>query len=241
MAYFRELYVDYTLTVRDLVCPNTIDLDTISVNLSPAINFSPDRNFLLYENCSGSDLTLITNRVDSLAGLSFLSITTENGCTTTQTIFINDLRDGVNRPEISASIEDCNFDQLLLEVPEFNGTNVIYNWLNGDGILLSTTTSHQEIINNPIAGTIYLVSINDGDCVVVSDSIQPIIEQTLSVTIDTNTTVACSDGFEDLTLNATITGGSAPYDITWTGVNGFQSFNEDPTLINATNELSGTY
>ncbi len=262
--------VDYTLTIRDNDCLNSFGLDTIKIGINPTIGFNPDRNYLIHENCSGSDLTLLTNRIDSVAGLSFLwtgpngfssteenptienvseafngtytiAISDANGCTSTKTIFLNDLRDGVNRPEISASFEDCNFDQLILEVPEFKGTGVIYNWFRADGMLLGTTTSNQEIVNNPVEGTFYQVFIKDGACLVASDSIQPIIDKNLSVSIDGNTTIACSDGFEDLTLNATITGGKAPYDITWTGVNGFQSFNEDPTLVNVTNELSGTY
>jgi len=54
------------------------------------------------------------------------------------------------------------------------------------------------------------------------------------------TPLPCTDGNQEFILDATATGiGEITY--SWTGPNGFVSNNEDPVLVNVTEENSGTY
>lgn len=267
---FRNILQDtaYTLTVRSGVCPDKYAIDTIAISVSPRTEFEPSRIYTINQDCSVSDLQLKANLVGSTAALSILwtgpnnftsseqnpiipnvtdafngayslAITNQSGCTTTKTIFINDLQGNLPKPVITALNTGCTSDNIILEAPVYEGNNVVYSWLRNN--LLIGSNSHQLFIDDARVGVQYKIVIQVNGCIIESDNFRPLVFDQPAVVIQDNDPILCTDGSTDITLNATITGGQAPYEINWTSTTGFQSFNEDATIINATEAESGTY
>ena len=267
---FRNIQQDtaYTLTVRSGVCPDKYGLDTINITVSPKVDFTPSRVYSLNEDCSVSDLQLKANLVGSTAGLSYqwsgpnafsttelnptipnvtdafngaysLEITNESGCSTIKTIFINDLQGNLPKPVITSLNTGCTSDNIRLEAPIYEGNNVVYTWLRNN--IAIGSNRHQLFIDDARNGVQYKIVIQVNDCIIESDNFWPLVFDQPRVVIADNLPTLCTDGTADITLNATITGGQAPYEIAWTSTTGFQSFNEDATIVNATEALSGTY
>jgi len=59
--------------------------------------------------------------------------------------------------------------------------------------------------------------------------------------LTSNATSLCADGVNDITLMSNPVNGTAPYNIAWTGPNGFMSSQESPVLVNASSNDNGTY
>ncbi|MCB9169727.1 MAG: choice-of-anchor L domain-containing protein [Flavobacteriales bacterium] len=99
-----------------------------------------------------------------------------------------------------------------------------YSWTGPNGFTAST----QDISGIP-AGT-YSVTVTDAACT-RSQSFVVSGPQTLAVALDPSIlafgqNVSCFGG-HDGAIDATITGGTGPYTVTWTGPNGFSNSNED--------------
>jgi len=267
---FRNIQQDtaYTLTVRSGVCPDRYAIDTIAISISPRADFAPSRIYTLNEDCSVSELQLNANLIGSTAGLSFqwtgpnsfnsseqnpvipnitdafngayaLTVTNGSDCATTKTIFINDLQGNLPKPVITALNTGCTSDNIILEAPIYEGNNLVYTWLRNN--LSIGSNSHQLFIDNALVGVRYQVVIQVDDCIIESNSFQPLVFDQPTVVIEDNLPTLCTDGTADITLNASIAGGQAPYEIVWSSTTGFQSFSEDATIVNATEALSGTY
>ncbi len=267
---FRNIQQDtaYTLTVRSGVCPDKYSLDTISISVSPKADFTPSKIYSLNEDCSVSDLQLNANVIGSTANLTYqwsgpnafssteanptipnvtdafngaysLTITNQSGCATTKTIFINDLQGNLPKPVITALNTGCTSDNIILEAPIYEGNNLVYTWLRNN--LAIGSNSPQLFIDDARNGVQYKVVIQVNGCIIESDNFRPLVFDQPTVVIAEHSPTLCTDGNADITLNATIAGGQAPYEIVWTSTTGFQSFNEDATIINATEALSGTY
>ena len=267
---FRNIQQDTSFTLRVIggVCPNKFAIDTIAISVSPAVDFSPSRIYTLNQDCSVSDLQLEANIEMAINGLSFqwtgpnnyssseqnptianvneafngaytLEVTNENGCSTSKTIFVNDIQGNLPKPIISALNAGCSSDNIMLEAPQYEGSSVVYNWLRNGGLV--GTNSHQLFIDNAQVGQSYRLVIQVNGCILESNTFQPLVFDQPTVVIEDNLPTICTNGVEDITLNATIEGGQAPYDIVWTSTTGFQSFNEDAVIVNATETLSGTY
>jgi len=262
--------MDYTLTIRGGVCPDKFAIDTVSVAINPAVDFELNRNYTLNQNCSVANLALTANVVGNSSGLGFrwtgpndflstqenpviegiddtfngtytLEITDENGCSTNKSIFINDLQGGIARPAISVDRISCESENIVLSVPLYEGQGIVYNWFQDGGTLIGLNNTNELFIDDATPGASYNVTIKIGGCLIESDTLAPIVFDQPIVTIAQPAPVSCTDGTEELTLNATITGGQAPYEIVWSGSNGFLSFKEDPVLINVNESLIGTY
>ena len=260
---------DYTLTVRNEICIGQSATDTIGINVSEEIDFAPSKTYALKRDCSPSNLVLNANIISDTADLIFywtgpnsfistnknpeikdvtedfngsysLEITNKAGCTKTKTLFLNDIKGSLTRPVITTQNITCSVDNLILEVPAYSGTGVVYNWFR-DGHLIGLNNTNQLFVDDIRLGAGYTVTIKIGGCLIESDTFRPIIFNQPSIIIEDSNIILCATGKEELTLNATITGGVSPFDIIWSGPNGFKSFKEDPSLVNSTGSLSGTY
>ena len=267
---FRNIQQEtaYTLTVIGGACPDKLAIDTINIGVNEPVVFNPNRIYTLNQDCSVSELTLQANVEGSTDGLSFrwtgpnaynvteenptiqgvteafngaysLEITNQNGCTATKTIFINGLQGDIPKPVISALNTGCSADNIILEAPLYQGSGVVYNWLK-NGALVGTN-SHQLFIDDAQIGNSYQLVVQVSGCIIESNIFEPLVFDQPTVIIEDNLPTLCTNGEEDITLNATIEGGQAPYEIIWTSTTGFQSFNEDAVIVNATEALSGTY
>jgi len=267
---FRNIQQDtaFTLTVTGGACPDKYAIDTIQIGVSEPVVFNPNKIYSLNQDCSVSDLQLQANVEGSTNGLSFnwtgpngfnvteenpiiqgvteafngaysLAITNQNGCTLTKTIFINDLQGNIPTPVITALNTGCSADNIVLEAPLYEGTSVVYNWLKNGGLV--GTNSNQLFIDDAQIGNSYRLVIQANGCIIESNTFEPLVFDQPTVVIEDNLPTVCTDGAQDITLNATIEGGQAPYEIVWTSTTGFQSFNEDAVIVNATEALSGTY
>ena len=78
-------------------------------------------------------------------------------------------------------------------------------------------------------------------CTAVSEILTVEIFENPTVNIQTPASVFCTDGTEELTLDAVVVGGVGPYDYIWGGPNDFFSADEDPTIFNIKASHSGFY
>jgi len=182
---------------------------------------------------------IIQGVTEAFNGAYSLAVTNQNGCTITKTTFINDLQGNLPKPIISALNTGCSADNIVLEAPIYQGSSVVYNWLKNGGLV--GTNSHQLFIDDAQIGNSYRLVIQVNGCIIESNTFEPLVFDQPTVIIEDNLPTHCTNGAEDITLNATIEGGQAPYEIIWTSTSGFQSFNEDAVIVNATEALSGTY
>jgi len=136
---------------------------------------------------------------------------------------------------------------VTLSTLDFTGTTVNYEWTGPNGL----STSNGDYPNAPSielnniqlsqAGN-YTVTVTVDGC---SSNTSP--DFTLSVndnpglSLTSNATSLCADGVNDITLMSNPVNGTAPYNIAWTGPNGFMSSQESPVLVNASSNDNGTY
>ncbi len=97
----------------------------------------------------------------------------------------------------------------------------------------------------PVGDISYFVTVTDNDngCSSVAQTFIDVIECssqtcTMSVTADGNTPLC--EG-EDLNLSASISSGAEPYMVSWSGPDGFSSTEQNPTIMMATQLMSGDY
>jgi len=160
---------------------------------------------------------------------------------------VNIITGNTVQPTISGNNAVCRNDDVTLSTLDFTGTTVNYEWTGPNGL----STSNGDYPNAPSielnniqlsqAGN-YTVTVTVDGC---SSNTSP--DFTLSVndnpglSLTSNATSLCADGVNDITLMSNPVNGTAPYNIAWTGPNGFMSSQESPVLVNASSNDNGTY
>ena len=162
-----------------------------------------------------------------------LTVTDDNLCQESTTVIVEE-------PELlvlTSSIVDVSCEGLLdgeIDLNIVGGTpGYTISWTGPDGFI-----SDQEDLSALAAGS-YDVSVEDlNGCVQVLNAIvdEPAL---LEVSIDV-TQISCF-GADNGALDATVVGGTAPYNVLWTGPNGFSLSTDDINNLLINNLLEGVY
>ena len=214
---------DYELMVRNEDCSNQFARDTVRIVVNEIPNFEPTAAYTLNPDCSPSDLMLkveisgdttslsfnwtgpngftsrlknpvIANVTEDFNGQYLLEITDRNFCSKKESLFINAIKNAQAAPLISSESIACENDNLLLEVPAYEGNVVQYNWYE-NGILLDVNNSNKIFIDNAQKDTKYTLKVIVDACQLESDTFTPIILGQPLVTIDsTYENALCAGG-----------------------------------------------
>jgi gliding motility-associated-like protein len=198
-----------TLTVTNNLCAG----DSLgSINTTVLGGNAP----YTFQWISASGFTADNQNISGLpAGIYELLVTDSLGC------FNQFIAEVSSNPAIAAtyiaSSSNCfGENNGLIEATVTGGTpDYTYSWTGPNGFAESTAT-----ISNLVAGT-YFITVLDSNFCLLQDSI--ILTQPDSIF----TTIAATDilcfSNDDGTIEATISGGTAPYASQWSGPNGFSS------------------
>ncbi|MFN3851578.1 MAG: hypothetical protein ACK4NY_19225 [Spirosomataceae bacterium] len=238
----------YTLTVTLNGCISTA---TTSVNVKPLPTASASSNSPICENTTlnlngtgtagstyswagvnGFNSTLqnpsISNATPTNSGVYTLTVSL-NGCTATATtsVTIKPL------PTATASSNSPICENTILNLNGNGTAGSTFSWSGVDGF---NSTLQNPSINNttPSMSDIYTLTVTLNGCTTTA---------TTSVTVKPLPTASASSNSPicentTLTLNGTGTSGSA---YSWSGVNGFNSTLQNPSINNATPSNSGIY
>ncbi|MFT6997996.1 MAG: gliding motility-associated-like protein [Cryomorphaceae bacterium] len=201
------------ITAQNIACfgetNGSIDL-TLTSGLSPfTIEWLGPDGFI----SSDEDITLLA------MGEYTLTITDLNGCSVQDTVVISQPDELVVVEEIIASgcSDEPNSGSISL-FPEGGQPGYIVEWTGPNGF----TSSLFDIVNLSIGTYVYTVT-DQGGCV-ISNSIEIVEVEPLSLDVD-SINPACF-GFATGTIETLIGGGLTPYQIIWTGPNGFEAITD---------------
>ncbi|MEM7036478.1 MAG: hypothetical protein AAF570_05805, partial [Bacteroidota bacterium] len=162
-----------------------------------------------------------------------------NGCESAPSnpvnIVINPVPDSVS---VSSNSPVCEGETITLTAATVAGAT--YSWIGPNGF---TSNQQNPTIFNASATDAgnYQVAITVNGCtsaLSVAEAI--VVNPAPSVTV-ANDTLLCSYGNTDITLMATVMGGTGPFTYSWTGPNGFASTSANPVVPNATSADAGPY
>ena len=185
-------------------------------------------------------IAMLTNITAAMSGTYTVQITDANGCVSEIASTNVDITDGLTEVILTQSGVACEGDEIVIEVPVYNGSSVTYNWFK-DGVLLAN--NNNQLILNPTTTADngrYAVTIIVDGCSTNSDTLDIEVYEQPTVTIANVAPQSCVTGSEELAMIALPSGGVAPYTYQWTG-NGFTATNSIAMLTNITAAMSGTY
>ncbi|MFK8102061.1 MAG: gliding motility-associated C-terminal domain-containing protein [Saprospiraceae bacterium] len=212
----------------NLSCSNlTVALDGAGSSTGPMIIYE-------WENADGDFLSNELNHEVSLAGNYFLTvINSENGCTTTEMIVVEDNSTTVQADAGVNATLTCNLTSLTLDGSNSStGPSISYQWITASNILLGTEIT--QLVNT--ADTFYLIvtDVNNGcsDTAfveVMQDAALPLAE------ISASGILTCLDTI--VVLDATNSMGIGTLSYEWLDENGDFISNLDTLITNS----AGTY
>lgn len=217
-----------TYTTPAGACQSVSSPVSVTVNALPSVSAGADQ-----EVCEGDQVTLsgsgastyvwdnsVSNNVPFTPGVGTVTYTVTgtdaNGCQNTDQTDVT-----VNAaPTINAGTDQivCSGDQVTLS----GSGGVSYTWDNGvtDGVAFT-----------PSAGTTtYTVTGTDANGCTNTDMVNVTSNAGANVTTDA---VTNDDGTSNGGIDITLGGGDPPYDVSWSGPNGFTSTDEDLTGLEA--------
>ncbi|WP_306641279.1 gliding motility-associated C-terminal domain-containing protein [Sanyastnella coralliicola] len=239
---------DYEATVTDGSGCSVV-LPVITLTEAPAIDISVD---VTHVQCAGDtngaiDLTVSGGTgdlsiswtgpngfasndedIDNLeAGTYDLTVTDDLGCTETQAVTINE-----NSPimvDFSTALPLCADDLISIDITITGGQPPYdVSWTGPDGF----TSTDEDLVDE--AQGVYDLTVTDDLGCIFTASADLTAPDPLTATADL-TELDCS-GDPIAAIDLTVSGGLPPYDISWTGPNGFNSTDEDIDNLEA-----GTY
>lgn len=175
--------------------------------------------------------TAVTEDINALAaGIYTLNVTDAQGCTRVTDFNVNQPGSVLVNATTSSFIGNwgvscANASDGSIDLEVTGGTAPFsYTWSGPNGYSANT-----EDISGLISGN-YSVSVSDANGCTVNLSRTITAPNPLSATLDASTynghNISCA-GLSDGSLNATVSGGTAPFSFSWTGPNGFVAITED--------------
>ena len=214
--------IEITGTTMDPLCDDASN-GTIFIEATGGIgNFTYD---WVGPDGFSSDQEVIS---DLAAGTYVIEITDESGCIAAESFELF-APESLSASSTVQNVSCFGQNDGSIELVISGGTpDYLVSWTGPNGFV-----SDQNTINNLEPG-LYELSILDANLCLFENNFE-ISENNELVLSVSNNDFLCF-GFETGSIDLTISGGSAPYEILWTGSNGFSSINED--LINL---ASGEY
>ncbi|THU30207.1 hypothetical protein FAM09_30360 [Niastella caeni] len=175
---------------------------------------------------SSSATPSITNVTTAASGIYTVVVTNGNGCsaTTTTNVTINALP----TPTASSNTPQCTGSSLNLTA---SGGST-YNWTGPNGFTSNTQNPSIAGVTTAASG-VYTVVVTDGNGCSATTTTNVTINALPTPTASSNTP-QCTGS----TLNLTATGGTT---YSWTGPNGFNSNQQNPSITSVTTAAAGTY
>jgi uncharacterized repeat protein (TIGR01451 family) len=215
-----------SLSKTDVKCKGFIN-GTVSVSIS-----SGNGPYTYSWNTSPVQTTATATGL--AAGTYIVTVTDVNNCTTTATAVIRQPAIALTASITSQTNVLCNGQNTgSVTVTATPGTGTSpYIYALGAGTYQATVT-----FNNLFAGS-YTVHVKDyNDCIL--DVPVTITQSGAIIPVASSSNVVC--GGSPLNLTGSATGGSGSYIYSWLGPNSFSSNDQNPTLLNAPTNASGTY
>ncbi len=261
---------DYQVEVTVDGCRSTSYPYTLTV--FEAVTAAPEYSYALAPDCSPRDLRLsakpaggdatyryswtgpdgftstladpvIASVTPAANGSYVVTVTDGKGCSATATVEVRDIAAARAKPVIASSGPACEGGTIVLDIPAYAGSSVVYTWTTPGGVKagIAGLNSNRIQISPAQAAAhsgAYRVSVNADGCVVTSEAYEVVVYDQPVVAPSVVTTAICTG--DDLRLAANATGsGTLSYE--WTGPNGFRSAAPDPVVANATLAANGTY
>ncbi len=235
----------YEVVVSDGTCTDSAEIqvviDTVKIEVASNSSICKGEDILLEEN--GGEATSWnwtgpngfnstdedpTQNAESTAFTGTYEVVVNDG-TCTDSAEIQVVIDTV-KIEVASNSSICKGEDILLE--ENGGEATSWNWTGPNGFNSTDEDPTQNAESTAFTGT-YEVVVNDGTCT-DSAEIQVVID-TVKIEVASNSSI-CKG--EDILLEEN--GGEATSWI-WTGPNGFNSTDEDPTQNAESTAFTGTY
>ena len=149
----------------------------------------------------------------------------------------------INNPVPSASSSKakyCTGDSVFLTASATGGTGALtYHWSGPGGY--SSNVQNPVVVNATLSG-VYSVTVTDSKgCTGTTSTNFVTIAAKPTITASSNKTNYCSG--DTIKLTSTPTGGTSPYHYSWStnASTSFSSIQQNPSILNATTGMSGTY
>lgn len=245
----------YNVTVSHETCSSTDNVAGLFIDIPPALVISLDVNTPV--SCfEGNDGALeitpsggipsgigtgytyswtgpnsFTSTQEDLSGLEAgdytVEVTDGNGCTTTLGPITVDQADEIKVAVASTDNVSCNGGSDGSAAITVTGGTPAYTFL-WEGQLTGITSTDRDPTGLP-ADT---YDLTVGDALACSEFFPGLVTLTepdpIAVVLEGTENVSCFGG-SDGTADITVTGGTPPYDYTWTGTSGYTSVQDDPT------------
>jgi gliding motility-associated-like protein len=260
---------DYQVTVTVNNCESLSDIFTLNVFGAPMVNIAPVIEILCADDTQ--DITLTTtvtggiapyiytwqgpngftstvasptlSNVSSLqSGTYIVTVTDVNNCGTNATSIEVVIGNGIDQPVVISNTGNvCEGENTQLSIQNYSGANVTFAWYLNNSLIATNTNQH--FINAATAADSgnYRVVVTVNDCEASSEEFALEIYTSPQVEIVAIAPIACSDGTPNITLQTTISQGTAPFTYEWSGPNGYISFEDNPVLSNISSVNSGVY
>ncbi|MEM8908451.1 MAG: hypothetical protein AAGD05_11440, partial [Bacteroidota bacterium] len=257
---------DFYLIVEQAACAALPVMTTATVNAAPTL--SPSASYVLASNCAPADITLNANATGS--GLTYawsgpnnfsstienptipnattanngtytLQITDDNACSAIASVEITNIVNAVPMPIINHDGPECVGNEIVLSVPQYQGTAVDYIWTTPAGTTSDITgLNTNQIVISPTNSTLhqgeYSVEITVDGCVINSDTFDLDVHSSPTLSPSVALGPICEGEELELFANA-----SNAVSYQWVGPNGFSSTAQNPTIANAAPSSNGTY
>lgn len=238
----------YTLTIEDINSCTTEISETIAPGLEITLDLESTNSACTLETgsvlvtinggaapydvvWSDQDFNVVgtTEEVLNLgAGVYFVQVTDDNGCLVIDGVSISD----ADEITVDATLNDplCSGDlNGSIDITPNGGTGVYtFEWTGPNGF-----TSLDEDIADLEEGS-YAVQVTD-DAGCISAEVFDLLSPDPLTATATGNDISCN-GANDGSIDLTISGGIAPFNVSWTGPNAFVSSDEDNAALEA-----GTY
>ena len=187
---------------------------------------------------------MLPNATNPLSGTYIVMVTDANGCTAEEQTTI-DVTVVPDEPFLTFTGQACEGEDITLVAPEYEGFDVVYEWIGPNGTTTSGTYTDGNIIvlqeASLSANGQYQVQVTVDGCTSILSETLPIEINPIPTVAPVNNGTFCAGANEILNLESNVVGGEGPYTYFWSGPNDFNSNATNPILANAGVEDSGTY
>ncbi len=222
-----------TVSVSDLtLTPNSVDVDcngnaSGSITITPVGTASPWDFDWQDSNGNSIQTDLNVNGPISLANLSgdsyTVNVTDDLGCVATEIIVVNEPT-ALSSTLIGSDISCFGSNDGAINTTANGGTtstgNYSFSWIGPNGF----NSNNPDIMN--LEPGFYTVTITDDNGCPQVDSYNVLEPTELIAVMDSYVDVTCF-GFTDGAINATVSGGTPFYTLSWTGPNGYSNNVDD--------------